>query len=261
MKVSPIAVALGAALVLTGCSASDSLNDLSAVTHVHNVVIHDGQVLAGTHEGLYAQQEDGRWLLLGEKFDVMGLTAVDGQLLVSGHPRPNFPFPDPLGLLESDNSGETWSSRGLTGEVDFHLLDASANTIVGAAANLGALIRSEDRGTSWEPLTVNALTDFALNPANPEEIVVASPKGLQWSRDGGATFDWVYPETRVEKLDWSEGGLMGATATGVWMWDSAGAEWLELQDGFQQVYDIAGSENQVAVLDGFQVSMIELPLN
>ena len=161
---SPVAVALGAALVLTGCSASDSLDDLSTVTHVHNVVIHDGQVLAGTNEGLYAQQEDGRWLLLGEKFDVMGLTEVDGRLLVSGHPSPNFPFPDPLGLLESDNSGETWSSRGLTGEVDFHLLDASADTILGAAANLGALIRSEDGGTSWEPLTVNALTDFALNP-------------------------------------------------------------------------------------------------
>ena len=53
---------------------------------------------------------------------------------------------------------------------------------------------------------------------------------------------------------------MGATATGVWMWDSAAAEWFELQDGFQQVYDIAGSDNQVAVIDGLQVSMIELPL-
>lgn len=261
MKLVGISLALGAGLLLSACAPTGSIDDLADLTHVHSLVIHEGAVLVGTHEGAYAQQDDGTWLLLGDEFDVMGLTEINGTLLASGHPGPEFPFPDPLGLLASTDSGETWSSRGLTGEVDFHLLDASGDTVLGAAANLGVLALSRDGGESWNPLAVEALTDFAINPSDPREIVLASPEGLQWSRDGGSSFEWVTPDIRVEKVAWSEDGLIGATLNGVWKWDSPGTAWFSVQDGFTQIYDIAAADNQVAVLDGTTVSVMELPAN
>lgn len=261
MKLIGVSLALGTGFLLSACASTGSITDLADLTHVHNLVIHEGDVLVGTHEGVYAQQDDGTWLMLGDEFDAMGLTEINGTLLASGHPGPNSSFPDPLGLLASTDSGETWSSRGLTGEVDFHLLDASGDTVLGAAANLGVLALSRDGGESWNPLAVEALTDFAINPSDPREIVLASPEGLQWSKDGGSTFEWVTPDIRVEKLEWSEDGLFGATLDGVWKWDSAGTAWFAVQDGFSQIYAIAAADNQIAVLDGTQVSVIELPTN
>ena len=261
MKLMGISLALGTGLLLSACAPTGSINDLADLTHVHNLVIHEGEVLVGTHEGVYAQQDDGSWLLRGEEFDVMGLTEVNGTLLASGHPGPTTSFPDPLGLLASSDSGATWSSRGLTGEVDFHLLDASGDTVVGAAANLGVLVLSRDGGESWNPLEVDALTDFAINPSDPQEIVLTSPEGLQWSSDGGETFEWVTPDIRVERVDWTEDGLLGATLNAVWKWDSASFEWFAVQDGFIRIYDIAAADNQVAVLDDGQVSVMVLPAN
>lgn len=247
---------------LAGCAPGEGVDDLSSLSHIHNIVLHDGRVLVGSHEGLFTAAEDGRWDRIGDEFDVMALTEVDGMLLASGHPGQGFPFPDPVGLLASPDGGESWEAKSLVGEVDFHLLEASGSTVFGVAANYGVLLKSTDSGSSWSTLDVPSMTDLAVDPANSESVVLATETGLQVSTDGGASFRLIRTSVKPQLLDWSTLGLFGATEDSVWRWNEDAEEWDLIQDGFGAIQGLTSSLGNVAVLDGpsissFHVSALE----
>jgi hypothetical protein len=251
-------VAIALVLPLTGCASSVAVDDLSSLSHVHNIVLHDDRVLLGSHEGLFTPSEGADWTRIGDEFDVMALTKVNGELLASGHPGPGFDFPDPVGLLASSDGGETWEARSLVGEVDFHLLEASGSTVIGVAANYGVLLKSTDSGVSWSSLDVPALTDLAIDPADPDTIVLATETGLQRSSDGGLTFALTRTTIKPILLDWSASDLFGATEDSVWRWSDELGEWTLVQDGYDAVHGMATSNGNLAVFDGETVSTIHV---
>jgi hypothetical protein len=58
--------------------------------------------------------------------DTMGLTiAGPDRFLVSGHSYPSDAGPSHLGLVASDDGGNTWIPVGLSGQADFHALSAA----------------------------------------------------------------------------------------------------------------------------------------
>ncbi len=256
MRNASLAVAF--VLPLAGCASSVTVDDLSSLSHVHNIVLHDERVLIGSHEGLFTPSEEANWIRIGDEFDVMALAEVDGELLASGHPGPGFDFPDPVGLLASSDGGETWEARSLVGEVDFHLLEASGSTVIGVAANYGVLLKSTDSGETWSSLDVPTLSDLAINPDDPENVVLATDTGQQWSSDGGATFSLTRTSVRPTILDWSQSGLFGATDDAVWRWNGESSEWELIQGGYPAVYGIASSNGNLAIFDGETVSTIHV---
>lgn len=244
-------------LGLTACANDGNISSLSELSHIHNMVSNGEEVLIGSHEGIFTPGKDGGWSRLGNEFDVMALTEVDGTLLASGHPGKGSNLPDPIGLVSSTDGGQSWNSLSLAGEVDFHLLEASGNTIVGVAANYGALVISSDFGQTWSTLNVPALSDLAINPSDPSSIVLATDQGLQRSFDGGENFALTRTSNKPVLLDWSEAGLFGATENAVWRWDDTNSQWVSVEDGFDSIHAFSTSGSSLAVLDGTELILIE----
>lgn len=114
----------------------------------------------------------------------------------SDHPGPGLDLPNPVGLIVSRDSGETWQPVSLTGEADFHAMavsPADPNLILGLS---GRLHRSEDQRRTWKQLQPEALMGPNRGPfqltARPTErsvLLAATGEGLLRTADAGATWD------------------------------------------------------------------------
>jgi hypothetical protein len=150
----------------------------------------DGMLYAATHYGLFRLPASGAAVRVAGRFqDTMGFTvAGPGDFLGSGHPDPKEQgLPPRLGLIESNDRGETWKALSLAGETDFHALHAVAGSVYGWDSGSGRLMVSKDRRT-WQTLSTLGLLDFAVNPTNPQDILATTQQGLARSADGGRTF-------------------------------------------------------------------------
>lgn len=187
------------ALTLTGCAAaappSTGAEHADVVAHVHAIVpAPDGDgFLLGTHDGIFSATADGQLgpRVGGTDFDAMGLTALEGDLIASGHSGRNTPDElgeGNLGIIRSQDGGETWDPVAFSGEKDFHALTAGPDgTLYGRDAGDGAVLVSTDRGMSWSP-TGSTLLTFGLQVDATGRIIAVTPGGPQLSTDRGKTF-------------------------------------------------------------------------
>jgi hypothetical protein len=198
-------------LVASGCAGGSTGNSsLPDVGHIHQIAVDNGDVLVGAHYGLFRYSVDSGWQRMGDEFDVMGLSVTTSGIVASGHPGPGFPFPDPLGLLTSGDGGETWQSVSLTGEVDFHYLTSSGDTLVGFDATNGLMRLSPDAGLTWEGLALPALSALALHPNDPSQMAIISEGRGLVSVDGGRTFQEFDLPPGTETIAWADSGMYAA---------------------------------------------------
>ena len=242
--------AMSAVLAVSACASEQPVMSLAELPHAHNVVVVEGDIFVGTHHGLYEFSEAKGFVLVSEDFDVMGLSASGGVFYASGHPGRGFPFPDPVGLLASTDRGQSWQSVSLTGDVDFHLLDGVGDVMVGAAANYGIMVMSTDRGLTWGSVDWPQLTDFAINPENPNHIVLATGDGLLLSIDGGTTFETVDGAPAAVIVHWSEAGLTVVGDGDVLVSDGPGEPFSVVHTGVWEPIDVARDGPTIAVVDG-----------
>lgn len=174
-------------------AAQDSVPGSGALpgTHVHAAAFDpdDASLLLATHDGLFRYASPGAPPeRVGPAVDLMGLTvAGPGRLYASGHPGPGSELPAPLGLVESTDSGASWSPRSLGGSSDFHTLAAARGTVLGFDGQL----RSSEDGQRWATLRPPA-APFALAASPDAPLVLAtSESGLLRSVDSGATWERV----------------------------------------------------------------------
>ncbi|MCX5275337.1 MULTISPECIES: F510_1955 family glycosylhydrolase [Streptomyces] len=183
------------ALTLAACSATpdspSAESSKTAVSHIHGLGIDpaDQRLYVATHDGIFTPAQDGTALLIGDsKDDFMGFTvAKAGTFLASGHPAPGSGGPGNKGLIESTDSGKTWKTRSLAGEVDFHSLDYAHDTIYGYDSTNGLLRVSKD-GTAWDDRARLKALDIAVSPADPDTVLATTADGIAKSTDGGRTF-------------------------------------------------------------------------
>ncbi|PRX43465.1 hypothetical protein B0I33_11583 [Prauserella shujinwangii] len=148
--------------------------------------------------------------------DFMGFTVVGpGHFLGSGHPGPDDrEQPSHLGLIESTDGGESWRPVSLSGEADFHAMEAAHGRVYGYDSVSGRLLVSEDRQT-WDPRADLALADLAVSPDRPEEVIATTEQGPARSTDGGRTFAPVGGAPVLVYLDWpASGRLVGVAPDG-----------------------------------------------
>ena len=187
------AAVVTATLLLSACSgghgdfeveasagaASSAVALTPAVDHVHGAVIVDGALLLGTHTGLVqADPANGQVQLRGSsRDDFMGLAASGSTLYGSGHPGEGSTLPDPLGLIRSDDGGQSWTPVSLTGQVDFHGLAADGDRVAGLGTADGPIL-SEDGGRTWQTLAIPGATSLAWFQ---DALWFATETGLRWA--------------------------------------------------------------------------------
>ncbi len=216
--------------VLTGCStqerptsspppAAPAQTTLTPeLDHLHALHIRDdGTILAGTHTGVVALTADGTTSRVGvSDDDFMGLTGVTGsdRIFASGHPGPRSSAPNPLGLIASENGGQTWTPRSVAGEIDFHALATNGEILVGFDGINGLLVSTDD-GTSWTPGAPLAAAALAITDRG---VWATTPDGLQHSTDDAQTFTTVPDAPAIALLAAAPDGTL-------WGIDAANTVW------------------------------------
>ena len=202
-----LALMLGALFAACGGGDDESTAPAAdAIEHVHGLGINsaDGALMIATHGGLFRVAEDQSVAeRVGESTqDTMGFTVVEADtFLGSGHPGANESGSPHLGLIQSNDGGETWKRISLTGEADFHTLRYVHDRVYAVDGLTGRLMISRDLGESWETRDAPpGLIDLVVDPRDQDRIVVATQRGLLVSEDGGGRWRPLTPE--VGLLAW-----------------------------------------------------------
>jgi hypothetical protein len=216
-----VAVAIAAVVVLlvvrvTGEETAESAH----LEHVHGLGVDpaDGALYAGSHHGLFrSTTADGTigGPVADRVQDFMGFTvAGPGHFLASGHPGAGQDGPGALGLLESTDAGQTWTSRSLASEADFHALEYRHDTVYGVDAMSGGLMVSTNM-EDWETRSKVPIADFAVSPTDAATLVATTEKGPALSTDGGRTFNVIEGAPLLLLVSWTDdGSLFGVDPNG-----------------------------------------------
>lgn len=221
-----VAVAAGGlTLALTACSpgpagtrAAEPSADVG-MEHVHGLGVDpaDGMLYAATHFGLFRLPDNGDAERVADRHqDTMGFTVAGPRtFLGSGHPdlQTDPDFPTRLGLIRSEDAGESWDIVSLGGEVDFHVLRTAHGNIYGWDAGTSRLMVSVDDGQTWETRSTLDLRDLAVHPEDPAVLLVTTEQGVQRSDDGGATWTALPATPIVALLDWASTASMYGVAS------------------------------------------------
>ena len=149
------------------------------VDHVHGAVVVDGRLLLGTHTGLVeAALPSGRTERIGETKD------------------------DIMGLAAT---GATLFASGHPGE---------GNTLPDP---LG-LLRSDDGGVTWQPVSLTGEVDFHGLTADGDRIAgIGTRDGVLVSSDGGATWQDIGVDDATS-VAWFQGALWFTSPDGLRTW-------------------------------------------
>ena len=228
------------AIAITGCSGDDDepgsdepvVSDPGPV-HVHGLGTNpkDGALFIATHTGLFrlGVSETGATRVAGRYQDTMGFTVVGpDEFLGSGHPDGRDNAPPFLGLIRSDDAGQSWEPISLRGEADFHVLEAASPRVYGFGSAWETretqFLVSDDDGKTWDERDVpEPLISLALDPRDADHIFAAGERGLYESQDGGRR--WTAREGEPGLLGWRKDGLTLVTMTGEVRVSADGQRW------------------------------------
>jgi photosystem II stability/assembly factor-like uncharacterized protein len=158
----------------------------------------------------------------------MGFTVVGpDRFLGSGHPDLREKLPPFLGLLRSDDAGESWRPMSLLGKVDFHVLEASGERIYGYGSDWKTrtprFLTSADGGHRWQRLKApEPLISLAVAPTRSRSLIASGERRVWRSDDAGRS--WA-------PLEAPSAGLLARTTDGVFLVAADGRTWRAGQDG------------------------------
>ncbi len=265
-----LAQATGSGDAGAGSSTLPPLDVETGVVHVHGLGVDpgDGVLYAATHSGLFRIPEKGRAERVANRAqDTMGFSVVGpGEFIGSGHPDPREDDVRPplLGLIESDDRGETWDRVSLHGKADFHSLNAAHGKVYGYDSTSSTFMVTEDR-KNWDRRSQLPMADFAVSPQDPDALLATTQQGLVRSSDGGRSWAPVSGAPVLVVLAWAEqGSLYGVAPDGtVHRSTDGGTAWtaqgktggepeavtVDVRDGQERLYVAAGERGIVVSAD------------
>ncbi|MDA2894356.1 exo-alpha-sialidase [Mycolicibacterium sp. BiH015] len=250
MKLCRIIAASVVAAMTAACSSNAADNAASDVpdatpavvpgmVHIHGLGINaaDQSLYVATHYGLYRVVDGQEPERVGDLVqDFMGFTVTGpDEFLASGHPDPaDRQQPPHLGLIKSNDAGQSWESLSLQGSADFHALEYRQGLIYGHDSQSGNVMVSPD-GRSWERRASIGAADLAVSPVNVDEILATSREGLLRSTDGAMTFSPVGGAPALVFVSWPErGALIGADLEGTLYTSIDGGQTWERRHGLNE---------------------------
>ncbi|MEJ1923076.1 F510_1955 family glycosylhydrolase [Microbacterium sp. KHB019] len=238
------------AVIVTGCTATPLGDPDSAprIDHIHGIAAdpRGDDLFVATHNGIFTLALDGTISgpVGGHDFDAMGFTVSDDSLFASGHPGENTPAelgaPN-LGIIRSDDYGNSWSPIALNGTTDFHVLTAGPDDVLyGIPSSQVDLLTSTDGGNTWTERAPLGAADLAVTESG---VYAAAEEGVLVSTDGGDSFTPIDAAPVLYALEVrTDGTLLGAGTDGVlWSQDESGA--------WQQLESLQGAVQALTVVD------------
>lgn len=225
----------------TSAPSGEGAGEATAITHVHAITRApaDGAVLLATHEGLY-RLEDGDLTRAGPIVDLMGFTiAADGRYLASGHPGLGVDLPEPLGLAESADGGQSWSVLSRGGESDFHALAAGPAGIIAFDGQL----RFSPDGRTWQMRAIpSAPVSLAVSPKSGA-VLAATENGVLRSTDDGASWSPLNTPQLASLVAWADDRTIAATGIDGRLLTStdAGANWTSSEEPLGEITALGAS--------------------
>ena len=235
----------------------------STFGHIHDVAIDDraGIVYIATHEGLFSvptatsAPKDAAALggpLAGLRHDFMSFTMDGARMYASGHPDPAASSHKNLGLLASEDFGQSWGALSLDGITDFHSLEVSQSspgetTIYGHDSADSVIRVSRDAGSTWAVGATLPMRDFAADPARTGTVYATTRNGVEVSRDYARSFE-ISPDAPALYLITSAGSALEPQLFGI---DVAGTVWRKSADApWVSTGAVTGTADALAVSGG-----------
>ena len=218
--------------------------------HVHAIARDPGssKLLVAAHDGLYVY--DGATpQRVGPVIDLMGFTvAGPGHYYASGHPGTATDLPQPVGLIESRDGGNTWTVLSRGGGSDFHALTTAGSTVVG----FDGVLRSTADGRTWREGNLDAQPRTLAGSRNGSTVLATTPEGLMHSIDAGLSWRWTEQAPLLLMVAFGDGDTVaGLTPDGqVHTSTDAGRTWraTELLAPDAQALHASGDGEQLEIL-------------
>jgi len=189
-----------------------SAQGIVELRHAHGIGYSaDGRhILVSDHFGITVYSE-GRWSRVpGPADDFMGFVVTRDFMFSSGHRAGSRGAANPLGLMRSGDGGRSWTTLGLEGAAEFHLVAAGyfTNAVYvhndkphGAMPRTGIYRMMGERLVGWRGAAGRGLegelTMLTAHPREPATLAVATSAGVFVSRDGGNEFSPVMTAIRA----------------------------------------------------------------
>ncbi len=269
-RIRPLTLAATALALatLTSCSSTTSVelapSELNSAGipivpaeagHVHGMAMNptDGKLYLGTHGGTLVVDDDTITRVGDTTIDLMGFAVAGADhFYSSGHPGPGDDLPNPVGLIESTDAGETWQPLSMTGESDFHTIGAAGNQVYGFN---GTLLATDD-GQNWTPGSADVTpASLAVDPEAAERVVATTEDGPMLSTDSAATFTPLDGAPVLVYVAWPTADrLWGVSPEGaVHLSADAGETWTETGNVEAPAAFAAGEDGSVVVATETQI--------
>lgn len=198
------------------------------INHIHGIgyVGGLGAAFFATHDGLKVY-EKGTWLKTKkENNDYMGFNATAHGFFTSGHPGTDSKLPNPIGIMKSENYGQTLESLGFEAEVDFHLMAVgySNHMIFALSPHKNSIMKadafyvSEDEGVNWREVAASGLKGeligLAVHPTDKNILAAAGEEGIYLSKNQGESFELLTKGTQGTSVYFTEDSLLSGEYNG-----------------------------------------------
>lgn len=187
--------------MMAGCSSENAffeeVNTDTFDAHIHGMDFVDGELMLATHYGLL-KKEEGKWFhSTSNNHDYMGFTSYGEGLYASGHPEVSSDAQNPLGLIKSNDQGETLESLAFSGQTDYHHMAVGKDTgrlftvLMESNEDLTpGIYYSDTEGENWVKMTATGLQGEAIlgltaHPTNPNQLAVVTDLGVFETTDAG----------------------------------------------------------------------------
>ncbi|WP_166355296.1 F510_1955 family glycosylhydrolase [Phytoactinopolyspora limicola] len=177
-----------------------------AFGHIHGLGVIDDVVYVATHFGLFAVDGGEVSRVSDDDHDFMGFTVVDDTTFLASG-HPNSRTDLP-GNLGLLRSPD----RGRTWENVALSGEVdfhaldTSNGVIFGFDSTSGELMTSDDGELWEHLGQHWMADLAISPDDPSTLAITTEAGLMISEDAGATFDVLDEAPSIMFVEWTDGG-------------------------------------------------------
>lgn len=206
-----VVVAVGAAFVVslvrpTGSARYDP-------EHLHDVMFEDDSdsVLVASHNGVWRLAPGEAAAIGPATLHVRALAASSGVIFAAGSPQPGT---DLTGVMQSDDSGRTWSTTGTGGGLDIRALVIDGVNVIAADGSPSRIVASSAR-VVWRQRSIGpSVSRMVTDPQEISQLLAIADGMFQRGYEGGT--GWridpvaTSPAPELLDLEWPSASLLYA---------------------------------------------------